>query len=181
VQWQPPKWQELTPVGLFQAYFPQIYDSYQKTLDKLIQQHPWLCRNFPGTPFVAISVNFGPQTACYPHRDWGNVSWGECAVTSLGDYDADKGRHLTLWDFGIVVHFLPGSTVFLPSALVRHSNTPVAPHERRYSFAQYTSGGLFRWVACGFKLAPKGLAKSEEVQWKRWADGVAMFSTLSEY
>jgi hypothetical protein len=46
---------------------------------------------------------------------------------------------------------------------------------------QYTSGGLFWWVAHGFKLAPKGLAESEEVQRRRWADGVGMFSTLSEY
>jgi hypothetical protein len=181
VRQHPQKCLIFTPVDLFQAYFPRIYNSYQKNLDELTQRHPWLRRNFVGTPFAAASINFGPKTECCPHRDWGNVSWGECAVTLLGDYNADTGGHLALWDFGIVVRFLPGSTIFLPSALVRHSNTPVAPHERQYSFAQYTSGGLFWWVAHGFKLAPKGLAESEEVQRRRWADGVGMFSTLSEY
>jgi hypothetical protein len=171
----------LPPVDLFQAYFPRIYESYQQNLEELTLRHPWLRRNFPGTPFAAASFNFGPRTLCYPHRDWGNVSWGECAVTALGDYDADKGGHLVLWDLGLVVRFPPGTVIFLPSALVRHSNTPVAAHERRYSFAQYTSGGLFRWVANGFMTAPRGLVESVEVQQKRWAEGVGMFSMLSEY
>jgi hypothetical protein len=85
-----------------------------------------------------------------------------------------------LWDLGLVVRFPPGSTIFLPSALIRHSNTPVSAHERRYSFAQYTSGGIFRWIGHGFKPVPKNPVESEEVQRRRWSDGVKMFSWLSE-
>ncbi|KAF8220175.1 hypothetical protein L208DRAFT_1183270, partial [Tricholoma matsutake] len=62
-----------------------------------------------------------------------------------------EGGHLALWDLGIVVHFPPGSGILLPSALIQHSNTPIASHECQYSFAQYTSGGLFRWAQNGFK------------------------------
>ena len=128
-------------VDLFQIYFPQMYDCYQKCVDELIQRDPTLRRNFAGTPFGAGSINFGPKTECYPHRDWGNVSWGECVLAAFGDYNAEEGGHLAFWDLGLVVRFPPGSVIFLPSALVRHSNTPVAPHECRYSFTQYMPGG----------------------------------------
>jgi hypothetical protein len=163
------------------VYFPKIHDAYKKLLDELILRDPTLRRNFPGTSFAAASINFGPKTECYPHRDFGNFSCGQCTVASLGDYDADKGGHLAFWDLGLVIRFPPGSVIFLPSALVRHSNTPVAPHERRYSFAQYTSGGLFRWAWNGFKLGPRKLVESDEVQRKRWVACVEMFSKLSDF
>jgi hypothetical protein len=171
----------LSTTGLFELYFPRMYESYQKTLGKLIEKYPWLRRNFADTPFAAASINFGPNTACFPHRDWANVAWGECCIVSLGEFDADKGGHLAFWDLGVVVRFPPGSVIFLPSALVRHSNTPTAPHERRYSFAQYTSGGLFRWVAHGFKPVPVKWVESKEILQKRWNDGMRMFSRISEY
>ncbi|KAJ7727870.1 hypothetical protein B0H14DRAFT_3169419 [Mycena olivaceomarginata] len=43
-----------------------------------------------------------------------------------------------------------GSSIFIPSAIVRHSNVPIQSHETRSSFTQYTAGGLFRWVRNGF-------------------------------
>ncbi|KAF8230699.1 hypothetical protein L208DRAFT_1057202, partial [Tricholoma matsutake] len=138
--------------NVFQVYFLKLHDRYEKTLDKLIERDPTLQQVFPGTPFTAASVNFGPKMECYPHHDWANFSCGQCTVTSLGDYDPDQDGHLALWDLGIVVPFPPSSVILLPSALVRHSNTPIASHEHQYSFAQYTSGGLFRWVQNGFKL-----------------------------
>lgn len=165
---------------MFQVYFPKMYTHYQETLDELIEWNPTLRRTFPGTPFAAASINLGPKTQCCPHCDWANFAAGQCTVTSLGDFDADKGGHLAFWDLGLVVRFPPGSVIFLPSALVRHSNTPIAPHERRYSFAQYTAGGIFRWVSNGFKLGPKRLVESDEVQRKRWMDGVGLFSKLSD-
>jgi hypothetical protein len=168
-------------LGLFKVYFPRVHGFYEKKMEELTQWDPTLKRNFPSTAFAAASFNFGPKTECYPHRDWANVSWGQCAVTALGEYDADLGGHLVCWDLGLIVRFPPGSTIFIPSALVRHSNTPVAPHERRYSFAQYTPGGLFRWVGQGFKLGPKkGLKESPAVQQKRWSEGLSMMSKLSE-
>jgi hypothetical protein len=165
---------------MFQVYFPKMHDRYQETLDELINRDPKLRRMFPGTPFAAASVNFGPKTESFPHRDWANFAPGQCTITSLGDFDPKKGGHLALWDLGLVVCFPPGSVIFLPSALVRHSNTPIAPHERRYSFAQYTPGGLFRWVFNGFKPGPKKLVESSELQEKRWLGGVGLFSKLSE-
>jgi hypothetical protein len=142
-----------------------MHKFYEMKMEELIQWDSTLKRNFPRTAFAAASFNLGPKTVCYPHQDWANVSWGQCAVTALGEYDADQGCHLVCWDLGLVIHFPPSSTIFIPSALVHHSNTPVALHERRYSFAQYTPGGLFRWVGQGFKLGPKkGLKESFVVQ-----------------
>lgn len=69
-----------------------------------------------------------------------------CSVTPYGTYDPTRGGHLILWDLHLVIEFPAGSTILLPSAIVAHSNVKVAKHERRYSFAQYTAGALFRWV-----------------------------------
>ncbi|KAF8191321.1 hypothetical protein BJ912DRAFT_925287 [Pholiota molesta] len=39
----------------------------------------------------------------------------------------------------------------IPSALIRHSNTPISETEMCYSFAQYSAGGPFRWVENEFQ------------------------------
>ena len=140
-----------------------MYGHYQKTLDQLVGHDPTLQRLFPGAPFAAASVNLGPKTECCTHCDWANFAPGECVVVSMGDFDADWGGHLTLWSLGLVVCFPPGSVIFLPFALVWHSNTPIGPHERRYSFTQYMPGGLFQWGFNGFKVGPKKLGESEGI------------------
>jgi hypothetical protein len=158
-----------------------MHEFYEMKMEELIQWDSTLKRNFPRTAFAAASFNLGPKTVCYPHRDWANVSWGQCAVTALGEYDADQGGHLVCWDLGLVIRFPPGSTIFIPSALIHHSNTPVALHEHWYSFAQYMPGGLFRWVGQGFKLGPKkGLKESSVVQDQRWNEGLSRLSKLSD-
>ncbi|KAJ7791295.1 hypothetical protein B0H14DRAFT_3094503 [Mycena olivaceomarginata] len=55
----------------------------------------------------------------------------------------------------LVIRFPPGATILIPSAIIRHSNVPVASHERRYSFTQYTAGGLFRWIGNGRRAQKK--------------------------
>jgi len=68
-----------------------------------------------------------------------------------------------------------------------HGNTPIADGETRMSIAQYAAGGLFRWVAYGFRSA-KSLLKTKAGQLlknqidkeagERWKEGLAMFSTV---
>jgi hypothetical protein len=41
--------------------------------------------------------------------------------------------------------------VIIPSSTVPHGNTPTQPGEKRVSFTQYCSGGLFRYVQYGFR------------------------------
>ncbi|RDB28247.1 hypothetical protein Hypma_001551 [Hypsizygus marmoreus] len=81
-----------------------------------------------------------------PHTDHANLAWGWCAITALGDFDPDTGGHLILWDLGLVIQFPPGATILMPSVLLLHSNVEVKEGQTRYSFTQYSAGGLFRWV-----------------------------------
>lgn len=93
-----------------------------------------------------------------------------------------------LWELGLIIEFPPGSTIFLPSAAIAHSNTPVAAHETRTSFAQFTAGGLFRWAAHGFQSdeeffrgkTPEELALVAIENEARCNMGLALFSTFQE-
>jgi hypothetical protein len=87
-----------------------------------------------------------------------------------------------------VIRFPPGSTLLIPSALVRHSNVPIRAHETRSSITQYTAGGLFRWVRNGCKTdeafqcsaskEEKAARAAEDAQ--RWEEGVKMFSVVDD-
>ncbi|KAJ7869744.1 hypothetical protein B0H14DRAFT_2571680 [Mycena olivaceomarginata] len=123
-------------------------------------------RNFPGSIFVAYTFNFGPCAVCASHIDFANLAWGWCAITALGDFDPDRGGHLILWDLRLVIRFPPGSTILIPSALIRHSNVPIQDYEYRGSFVQYTAGGLFRWVRNGFRTA-EAWVKTASLEQKR--------------
>lgn len=149
---------------------------------------PTLYPNFPHSVWACITINFGPQTVTFPHRDYGNLPFGWCAITALGNYNPDVGGHLVLWDCKMVIRFPPGTTILIPSAILRHSNTRIADHEERYSVTQYSAGALFRWVAHGFQLDEAyyaSLSKKEAAEEKktaagRWKRGRAMFSKLKD-
>jgi hypothetical protein len=93
---------------------------------------------------------------------------------------------LVLWDCHLVVEFPPGSTILLPSAILAHSNLAVSPGETRYSFTQYTAGGLFRWVENGFQksadfyasLDDDELEKQRAKEAARWEFGLSLLPRL---
>ena len=86
-----------------------------------------------------------------------------CVITSGGDYDPVKGRHLIIFPLKLVIEFLPGSTISLPSVTMPHGNTPIATGEVHMSITQYCVGGLLQWVTYGFQSA-KSLALTKEDQ-----------------
>lgn len=133
------------------VFSPAIYAQYAANMAALLREHSHLAANFPNTVWAACTVNFGPGTYTIPHVDVNNLPWGWCSITSLGHFNPDLGGHLILWNLGLVIRFPPGSTILIPSAILRHSNTAIQPGETRYSFVQFTAGGLFRWVYNGFK------------------------------
>jgi len=176
--------------GYFKAFAPRLHAYYMETIDQLISWSPLrVKRNYDGTAFAAITVNFGPRTVSIPHRDWANLSWGWCSISALGNFDPDKGGHMVLWDLGLIIRFPRGSSILIPSAMVRHSNASIGTTETRYSFAQYSASGLFRWVDNGFVTDEEWLSKSsttekekrEEARKTRWHDGLSMLSNISEY
>jgi len=124
-----------------------------------------------------MTFNFGPKTLTYPRQDYKNLSWGWCSVTSLGSYNHKEGGHLILWDLKIAVEFPPHSTIFIPSAIVEHSNAAIKPAESRMSITQYNSAGLFRWIAFGFMTKQRAeLLGVQPLSW--WLRPRHMFSRI---
>ncbi|KAJ7234326.1 hypothetical protein B0H12DRAFT_989782, partial [Mycena haematopus] len=142
---------------LFLAFAPELHSFYRTTLDAVCddqRQHraKRIQRNFAPrfSVFSTATFNFGPATVTFPHIDYRNLAWGWCAITVLGRFNPDRGGHLVLWDLKLIIRFPPGSTIFIPSAILRHSNTSIQPGETRFSFTQFTPAALFRWVYNGF-------------------------------
>jgi hypothetical protein len=137
-----------------------------------------------------MTVNLGPTVITHLHTDPGNLSWGQCIITSCGEFNADLGGHLVFWDLGLIIHFPPGSTTLLPSAILLHSNVKIQEGETQYSVMQYTAGGLLRWVYNWFhsdKSLLAGIKKNgraeELLQWEsdcktRFQEGLEMFSKV---
>lgn len=67
-----------------------------------------------------------------------------------------------MFDIDKIIEFPPGSHILIPSAVMRHGNTPIQPHERRMGFTQYAAGALFRWVDNGFQRAEDVRGKLKE-------------------
>ncbi|KAI0057943.1 hypothetical protein BV25DRAFT_1811741 [Artomyces pyxidatus] len=172
---------------LFARYAPKLYQYYCQTLEKLFSRLPHLHRPFPGSIFTAASFNFGPKTVTYCHVDQANAPFGLCAITALGNFDPEKGGHVYLWELGLVIEFPSGSLVEIPSGSVHHGNTPVRPHEFRCSFTCFVAGGMFRWVAYGFRTAavfarrdPAGKRRFDAALAERWGQCVELFSKIGE-
>ena len=96
---------------------------------------------------------------------------------------------MVLWDLKLVIEFPPGVTILIPSAVFCHGNTMISNGKKRYLFAQYSAGGLFRWVDHGYQLdeayynsltMAEQRAKEKATWETRWKRGLAMFSTLAQ-
>jgi hypothetical protein len=173
--------------GAFSTWMPKLYAYYKEKMGALYERYPELTRTFNNSIWSTSTFNFGPQTVCFDHIDFKNLSFGMCSITPLGDFDPTLGGHLILWDLKMVIEFPAGTTAIIPSAVLRHSNTSIQKGETRMSFTQYTAGGLFRWVDYGFQtvtafLASKKWARTEleKEGATRWQMGLGLFSTLKE-
>ncbi|KAH7877271.1 uncharacterized protein C8R40DRAFT_1040795 [Lentinula edodes] len=114
-----------------------------------------LPENFPGTIFAAAAFNLGGNVWTFKHRDWLNWPFGWCAITALGEFDASQSAQLILWELKLVIDFPHAATILIPSAVITHSNTPIADGDIRTSFTQYTAGPIFRWVENGCRTEAK--------------------------
>ncbi|KAK7019751.1 hypothetical protein VNI00_017948 [Paramarasmius palmivorus] len=170
--------------GAFATWAPRLYQHYRDYDTRLRERHPGCCRNFSNSIWACATYNFGPNTVTVQHIDHLNYIFGWCAITALGNFDHTKGGHIVLWELGLVLEFPPGWTILIPSAYIRHSNTPIADGESRYSFTQYTAGGLFRWVDDGFQLRSnmdRSQRKAAAARDKeRLKSGLFMYSNMDE-
>ncbi|KAJ3963946.1 hypothetical protein EV361DRAFT_812844, partial [Lentinula raphanica] len=174
--------------SLFNVFSHKNYREHVRTNDELQALQPELRRNFPNTPFAALTFNLGPQSWSPPHMDADNYASSWCADTAVGSFDPDQGGQLILWDFGLIIRFPPGATILFPSALVTHSTMPIQSHESRYAILQYSSGGLFRWRSNNFQSDKQLLqtASAEQIHdWRAkrasvWKVGIQKFTVWED-
>ena len=173
----------LTP-DAFAFHAPKLYKEYTDHLDPLFEKYPHFRKPFRNSIFPTCTFNCGPRVVTLEHVDSTNVPFGLCAIFACGSYDPSKGGHLILFDLGLVIEFPPGSTILVPSGTLRHGNVAIQADETRQSFTQYCPGGLFRWVAYGFKQVKTSsdaermfFEYSHEERCKR---AVCLFSKLDE-
>ncbi|TFK45582.1 hypothetical protein OE88DRAFT_1639688, partial [Heliocybe sulcata] len=173
--------------GSLDLFAPLLYTYMAAVMAGICSNYPLLER-FSDTSFAyaCCCFNLGMQVWAYIHTDHLNLPFAWCAITALGDFDPDYGGHLILWSLGLVVRFPPGSTIYIPSALVRHSNIPVRQHERRFSIVQWMPGALCRWHDFGFKPAKAfeaehGKEAASEANRARWKSGVDLFPRLAYF
>lgn len=106
----------------------------------------------------------------------------------MGSFDYKRGGHLILWDLELVIQFPPGSTILIPSSVLYHSNVAIQAGESRYSFTQFSAGGLYRWADNGFKSVQDylgGMGQEQQAAVReelsaQLAFGLSKFSTLGE-
>ncbi|KAG6848548.1 hypothetical protein H0H93_016025 [Arthromyces matolae] len=166
----------------YQIWSRHVYDYSKTRLDRIYQTYG-LKRNFVNSVYPAAAFNFGPHVWTFRHRDSLNLPYGMCAVQALGHFDATKGGHMVLWEFGVVVEFPAGACILLPSATITHSNVPIQQGDTRASFTQYIPGGLLRYVDNGMRTEkqfkaedPTGYAEMCAGKPTRWERGLALLS-----
>jgi hypothetical protein len=79
------------------------------------------------------------------------MACGACLISPYGSFDHKLGGHLVLHELKLILELPPGSIVFIPSALLTHSNIPIGPGETRQAFTAYTPARMFQWVENDFK------------------------------
>jgi hypothetical protein len=135
----------------FLSLCSNIFADYHETKQTLLHKNPHLHCMFARSPFTAVTTNLGPVSVFPPHTNFANKADRMCLIGALGCFVPDKGGHLVLWDYNLIVCFPPGYSTLIPSAVVTHSNTPIQDGEEHFSLVQYAAGSLFCWVANGFQ------------------------------
>ncbi|KAJ7441021.1 hypothetical protein B0H11DRAFT_2163167 [Mycena galericulata] len=158
--------------GVFANWAPNLFNFYVDYMGEFSRKNKQLQHPFIKSIWSACTFNLGPYTCALGHRDFVNLAAG----------------NLILWDCKFILEFPPGTTILIPSASIYHSNIPISKGEHRYSFTQYTAGGLFRWVERGYKteeeymasLTPEEIVEEHKLGLERAMEGAGMFSTLAE-
>jgi len=78
------------------TWMPDLMKEYDDLQLKLLGLNIFIRAVFPGSPFFATTLNMGPQTVCFAHRDYWNLLHGTCGIGALGPFDHRTGGHLIL-------------------------------------------------------------------------------------
>jgi hypothetical protein len=151
--------------------FPDIYNYYWDTLEKVCERIPAIEPSDAQIPFSSYTLNVGVQSCCHMHVDGCNLAGGICLISPYGDYNWRKGGHLILHEPKVAIALPPGSFTLIPSALVSHENVPIASEEERRAFTAFSPANLFQWVENGFLPVPAASPQEKQVngavEWAR--------------
>lgn len=155
---------------------------YDDVLTSVCENDEFLRRNHEKSPYAATTVNMKGEVICDDHTDSANLPFGWCRITPFGPFNYRRGGHMVLWDLGIAIEFPPGTTIYIPSALLVHSNLLIGEGEKRYSITSYSGGGLFRWIWNGGQTDEhwEEEATEEEIAQREWFRDTA-WDTAMQY
>lgn len=173
--------------GAIKTWFPDHYEAYTKCIATLVEKYPNLRKPSASSIFPAMTLNLGPQSWCWPHRDQFNLAFGICLDWVLGKFNHRVGGHLILHEAKVILELSPGRVVLFPSACITHENLPIGEGESRYAVTGYIAGGFWRWIAQGFvtretwkKFKPDEVAEHDSKAGERWEKGFNMFKTKDQ-
>ena len=168
----------------FKELYPEhceLYDILRERLDL-----SGISRHFIRTNshFLSHTYNIGPQAEAKPHRDDKNLICGICAIGVFGRFNHRLAGHLILHEAKLVIELKPGDVIFIPSAAITHSNSPLRFGDIRMSHVQYTAGALFRYKAQGDvtqkNMPPEDLAVLKHLGPQRFREAWSLFPTKAE-
>ncbi|KZV64114.1 hypothetical protein PENSPDRAFT_588875 [Peniophora sp. CONT] len=143
-------------------FFPLAHEVLCERMRELHLHHPHLRFPFKNSVYPACTMNCGPQSVSFLHADGPDYPGIPGSIHAFGSFNPKHGGHLIAFDLKLFIQFPSGTLSLLSSSGMRHGNTPIQSNETRYSFTQYVSGHLIKWVAYGCR--PAGQVGEEEKQ-----------------
>ncbi|KAF9061988.1 hypothetical protein BDP27DRAFT_1337259 [Rhodocollybia butyracea] len=152
------------------SLFPKLHALYTN-LDKNIVDvdNPNIKRSFQNCCYPACHFNLHKAGAVI-HCDFWNWLFSMCSIFNGGKFNHKGGGHFIAWSLGLAVEFPPGSSLYIPSAAIPHSNSSVAAHERRHSMAFFLPAGLVRYYHNGFRSDKEFRELANPKQLGAWVD-----------
>ena len=87
----------------------QLFQYYCDHPRKFYLRYPTIKRNFFNSVFACCTFNLGPFTVCFDYTNSGNLPFGWCAITALGNFNFKRGG---CYDFPYFVLLVNTPTYF---------------------------------------------------------------------
>ncbi|KZT32854.1 hypothetical protein SISSUDRAFT_972879, partial [Sistotremastrum suecicum HHB10207 ss-3] len=132
-------------IGISRTWFPKVWDHNVQLSKDLIPRYPYLDYIMKECPFMAMSINIGPNAVCHKHIDIANLVSGICIILVFGKFKSRRGGHLVLHEAEVIWEGPSGTIFLIPSALIHHSNLALLAGEDRCVITLYSQAGLYRF------------------------------------
>ncbi|KAJ7637528.1 hypothetical protein DFH06DRAFT_1002235 [Mycena polygramma] len=134
-------------------FAPRRY-AQQDTQVQAIMAHDSVTPAFEGSVFTTAQFNFGNGMSLL-RRDTYDEFGSIRAITVLGNFNPDNSSWFLYWqddeEDRIAMRCPPGTTLLVPTNVVRCAFTAIERGETRYLLQQSFNAALGRWVEQGFR------------------------------